>query len=123
MITRPKSVALAFLAGAVLVGALLGFTADRLVLGEQPCDRRVEAKRMRDRLASDIDLSAAQRTVFDSVLDARNLRMRTLYESLRPSADSLYADSHDAIRRMLAPDQRARYEEFVQRANARMEKR
>ncbi|HEU4628539.1 MAG TPA: hypothetical protein VFS08_02305 [Gemmatimonadaceae bacterium] len=120
--TRPKSVALAFLTGAVLVGGLLGFTADRLV-GERLCERQGDQRRTREQLAADLGLDPAQRVVFDSLLDARVRRLRALYATVRPQADSLYNDSHDQIRRILTPEQRARYEELVKRANARMEKR
>ena len=120
--TRPKSVALAFLTGAVLVGGLLGFTADRLV-GEKMCEHRGDQRRTREQLAADLGLDSTQQIEFDSLLDARNLRMRALFATVRPQADSLYNESHEQIRQMLTPDQRARYEQFVQRANARTEKR
>lgn len=120
--TRPKSVALAFLTGAVLVGGLLGFTADRLV-GERMCERRGDPRRTREQLAADLGLDSAQRVTFDSLLDARNRRMRALYATVHPQADSLYNDTRDQIRRTLSPEQRAKFEELVRRANARSEKR
>lgn len=109
--TRPKSVALAFLVGAVLVGALLGFTADRLV-GERMCEHRSDRRRALEQLTTDLGLDSAQRVEFDSLLDARNRRVRAIYN-----------EGHEQIRRILTPAQRAKYEQFVRRANERMEKR
>ncbi|HEX6629698.1 MAG TPA: hypothetical protein VF048_01340 [Gemmatimonadaceae bacterium] len=109
--TRPKSVALAFLTGAVLVGGLLGFTADRIV-GEHLCERRGDQHRTFDQLATDLGLDSAQRVQFDSLLTARNQRVRVLYH-----------DTRDQIRQMLSPDQRVRFEELVRRANERSENR
>ena len=121
--TRPKSVALAFLSGAVLVGALLGFTADRLVLGEQMCERKKDQGAMREQLAADLGLDPAQRATVDSLLDARNARVRALYATVRPKADSLYLETRDEIRQVLTPDQRGKFEQFISRSNARAEKR
>jgi Spy/CpxP family protein refolding chaperone len=122
--TRPKSVALAFLAGALLVGGLLGFTADRVVFGERLCDHRAErGGRLRERLATDLDLSPAQRATVDSLLDARDVRVRALFAEVRPAADSLYLETRDHIRQVLTPEQRRQFEEFIARSNARTEKR
>ena len=101
--SRPKSVALAFLTGAVLVGALLGFTADRL--------------------AADLDLDAGQRVAVDSLLDLRHVRLKALYAPLRPQADSLYLVTRDEIRQALSPDQREQFEQVISRTNARSESR
>lgn len=113
--TRPKSVALAFLAGAFLVGGLLGFTADRLVMRNQVCDPRS----MRTRLAEDLSLTGRQRAVVDSVLDLRNRRMDDVTAPLRPQLDSLMGQARDEIRAILTPAQRAKFEEKVRESDAR----
>ena len=89
VMSRPKSVALAFLSGAVLVGGLLGFTADRVVFGDQLCERKQDQGRLRDRLHADLGLDDGQRAAVDSLLDARDVRMRALFDPIRPKADSL----------------------------------
>lgn len=119
--SRPKSVAIAFLAGAVLVGALLGFTADRLVVGNR-CDHDRDGS-FRDRLAADLSLDARQRVAVDSLLDLRHVRIKTLYAPLRPQADSLYLVTRDEIRQVLTPAQREQFEQVISRTNARSESR
>ena len=118
---RPKSVALAFLAGAVLVGALLGFTADRLVAGDR-CRHDREGS-FRDRLAADLALDARQRVAVDSLLDVRHVRIKALYAPLRPQADSLYLVTRDEIRQVLTPAQREQFDQVISRVNARSESR
>jgi hypothetical protein len=121
--TRPKSVALAFLSGAVLVGGLLGFTADRVMFAEQLCERKQDQGRLRERLAADLGLDDGQRATVDSLIDARDVRMRALYDPVRPKADSLYLETRDQIRQVLTPEQRAKFEQFIARSNARRETR
>lgn len=113
--TRPKSVALAFLVGAFLVGGLLGFTMDRLIVRNQVCDQGS----MRTRLAEDLSLTSQQRAVVDSVLDLRNARMDVVTEPLRPQLDSLMWQARDDIRAILTPTQRAKYEEKIRESDAR----
>ena len=95
--TRPKSVALAFLSGAVLVGGLLGFTADRVMFGDRLCEQKRDQGHLRERLAADLGLDDRQRAAVDSLLDARDVRVRALYAPLRPKADSLYLVTRDAL--------------------------
>jgi hypothetical protein len=121
--TRPKSVALAFLAGAVLVGGLLGFTADRVMFGDQLCEHKRDQGRLRDRLAADLGLDPTQRAAVDSLLDARDVRVRALYAPIRPQADSLYLETRHRIRQVLTEEQRQKFAEFIDRSNARRETR
>ena len=64
---RPKQQALAFLLGALLVGGVLGFSADRVFRQDEltPAQRRAQ-------FYEDIGITAQQRPVLDSLLDARN---------------------------------------------------
>ena len=113
--TRPKSVALALLAGAFLVGGLLGFTADRLVVKNQVCDQRGQ----RTRLAENLSLTSRQRAAVDSVLDLRNMRMNEVTEPLRPQLDSLMGQAREDIRAILTPAQRIKYEEQIRESDSR----
>ena len=121
--TRPKSVALAFLSGAVLVGALLGFTADRVVFGEQICEKKRDQTHLRERLATDLGLDAAQRAAVDSLLDVREMRRRAVMAPLQPTIDSLYLETRHGIRQVLTEEQRRKFEDFIARSNARTERR
>lgn len=111
--TRPKSVAIALLGGAVLVGALLGFTADRIVLREQLCEERWEQGRLRNRLADELSLTDEQRLAVDGALDRRNERMRAIMEPVRPQLDSAVEHTRDEIRQLLTPAQRAQFERLL----------
>lgn len=117
--TRPKSVALAFLLGALLVGGLLGFTADRLLLREQICEKWWDQRRLRTRLAEDLSLTETQRVAVDSILDLRNRRINEVVAPVRPQMDSLMGEARDEIRTLLTPAQRTKFEEKIRESDAR----
>jgi Spy/CpxP family protein refolding chaperone len=110
--TRTKGAALAFYAGAVLVGALLGIIADRVVLRERLAREWRDPRSMRDRIAVQLDLDADQRARFDTILDARNRRYDSLMAPVRPVLDSVGTAARQEIQAMLTPEQRARYEDM-----------
>jgi hypothetical protein len=102
---RPKQQALAFLLGALLVGGVLGFSADRVFRqGElTPAQRRAA-------FYEDIGITAEQRPVMDSILDDRNCRMDSVVKTVQPALDSIKAASRVTMDRLLTPDQHARLE-------------
>lgn len=114
--TRPKSVALAFLLGALLVGGLLGFTADRLVLRDKTCEHW-DQRRLRTQLAEDLALTEGQRVAVDSILNLRNRRINEVVAPVRPQMDSLMGEARDDIRTLLTPAQRAKFEEKVRESD------
>ena len=77
---RPKQQALAFLLGALLVGGVLGFSADRVFRQEQltPAQRRAQ-------FYEDIGITVQQRPVLDSLLDDRNCRMDSVVKTIQPA--------------------------------------
>jgi CxxC motif-containing protein (DUF1111 family) len=102
---RPKQQALAFLLGALLVGGVLGFSADRVFRqGElTPAQRRAA-------FYEDIGITAEQRPVMDSILDDRNCRMDSVVKTVQPALDSIKAASRVTMDRLLTPNQHARLE-------------
>jgi hypothetical protein len=102
---RPKQQALAFLLGALLVGGVLGFSADRVLRQDEltPAQRRAQ-------FYDDIGIAAQQRPVLDSLLDARNCRMDSVVKGVQPALDTIKAASRMQMDRLLTPDQRARHE-------------
>ncbi len=120
--TRQKSVAAAFLGGALLVGGLLGFTADRLVLGAT-CEKQWDQRHLRTRLAEDLALSEGQRTSVDSILDRRTARTRALIDPIRPQLDSAVDAARDEIRAVLSPEQRVKFEAMVRETDSSEAKR
>lgn len=101
---RSKQQALMFLLGAVLVGGVLGFSADR-VLHEQP---RNWAPRMR--MYDDLELSEAQRARMDSLLDDRNCQIGAVMKPVRPHLDSIKKAAHQQMLQILTPEQQAKLE-------------
>lgn len=102
---RPKQQALAFLLGAVLVGGVVGFSADRVFHHD---DTTVAAKRKA--LYDDLDLQPAQRAAMDSLFDARNCQYDATFKSIQPSLDSLKTATREKIDRILTPEQRTKLE-------------
>jgi Spy/CpxP family protein refolding chaperone len=100
---RPKQQALAFLLGAVLVGGVVGFSADRVFRSN---DNSIAARRQA--LYDDLDLKDAQRAALDSVFDDSNCQLETLFKPIQPSLDSIKAARRLAMNAILTPDQRTR---------------
>lgn len=101
---RSKQQALMFLLGAVLVGGVLGFSADRVFQDKQ----KHWAPRMR--MYNDLELSEAQRSTMDSLLDDRNCQISALMKPVSPQLDSIKKAAHQQILAILTPEQRAKIE-------------
>jgi hypothetical protein len=100
---RPKQQALAFLLGALLVGGVVGFSADRMF---RQTDNSIAARRKR--MYDDLALAQPQRLALDSVFDASNCQLDALYSPLQPAYDSIKAARRMQINAILTPDQRQR---------------
>ncbi len=107
---RTKAQAMVFLLGAVLVGGALGFTADRAIASREV---RRDRQNSRAQLADRLMLDAAQREMLDSVLDARNERMKALLAPVRPQLDSLRVAARAVIRGRLTPAQQVRWDQVL----------
>jgi Spy/CpxP family protein refolding chaperone len=102
---RPKQQAFAFLLGAVLVGGVLGFSADRMFRRD---DTSMTAKRRA--MYDDLDLRPAQRAAIDSILDARNCRYDAIFRPLQPALDSLKLETRARMNAIFTPQQRVRFD-------------
>lgn len=102
---RPKQQALAFLLGAVLVGGVVGFSADRILRQD---DGSIASKR-KD-LYDDLGLEAGQRTAMDALFDTRNCRYDAIFTPIQPALDSLKVSTRSRINLLLTPEQRVRLE-------------
>ena len=100
---RPKQQALAFLLGAVLVGGVVGFSADRVFRRD---DTSITAKRAA--MYDDLKLAPAQRAAMDSLLDARNCKYDAIFKPIQPALDTLKLETRGRINAILTPEQRAR---------------
>lgn len=104
---RTKQQALMFLLGALLVGGVLGFSAER-VLGHD--SQRDDSWYHRIGMYDDLQLTASQRAAMDSVLDERNCQMRALMLRVKPQSDSIKAAGREQMLRIMTPEQRARFD-------------
>ncbi len=112
---RSKHLALMFLLGAVLVGGVLGFTADRVIVRDRLAPGRWwSTGAMRSLLAEDLALSAAQRAQLDTILDEKHERMAEVLKPVRARMDSVDDASRAKLRAMLTDDQRRRFDEMRQ---------
>jgi hypothetical protein len=102
---RSKQTALMFLLGAVLVGGVLGFSADRVITSKG----KHWSSRMR--MYQDLALSEAQQATLDSVLDERNCQLGAVMKPVAPQLDSIRKAAHQQLVQILTPAQRARLEE------------
>lgn len=103
---------MAFVLGALLVGGVLGFTADRVLGRDDACSRYFTRSELRERFAERLELTPAQRQTIDSILDAR----RAVVDSIQaPTKDALAAVTDSATRRITAvldPEQRVKFAEM-----------
>lgn len=120
---RSKSVALLFLLAAFVAGIALGFTGDRLLNR----DRHHSGQRpSRDRMAKELDLTPAQRVLFDSIMTSRRTQMRDVFKPLRPQMDSLQKiakaigdSTHEQLKRVLTPAQAKKLDDMRERGRKR----
>jgi len=102
---RSKQQALMFLLGAVLVGGVLGFSADRVLSYDKS-----KGWAPRTRMYDDLRLSEAQRSRMDSLLDDRNCQIGAVMKPVRPHLDSVKHAAHQQMLQILTPEQRAQLE-------------
>jgi Spy/CpxP family protein refolding chaperone len=110
---RSKQQALMFLLGALLVGAILGFSADRFLGERRPDTPETKRQAMYD----DLQLTAAQRVAMDSLLDQRHCQLARTLATVQPRLDSIRASARAQMDRLLTPEQRTRLD--ARRAKAR----
>jgi hypothetical protein len=114
---RSKQQAIMFLLGAVLVGGVLGFSAER-VMNHAAKDHSWTA---RTAMYDDLGLSPAQRASMDSVLDERNRRVDSLLKPVKAQIDSVRANARTQFYRIFTTGQRAKFEARIQEDSLRRE--
>ena len=113
---RPKRQALAFLLGAVLVGGVVGFSADRVFRKD---DTSIAAKRLA--LYDDLELRPEQRSAMDSLFDARNCKYDAIFSPIQPALDTLKLETRARMDAILTSEQRVRLEARRREDDARKE--
>ena len=112
---RSKQQALMFLLGAVLVGGVLGFSAERVMLHAD----KDHSWAARTAMYDDLDLSPGQRAAMDSALDEKNRRVDSLLKPVKPQIDSVRAIARTQFYRIFTPEQRAKFENRVREDSLR----
>jgi Spy/CpxP family protein refolding chaperone len=102
---RPKQQALAFLLGAVLVGGVVGFSAERMFRRD---DTTISARRKA--MYDDLGLRPAQRAAMDSLFDARNCKYDAIFRPIQPALDTLKVQTRARIDAILTAEQRVKLE-------------
>ena len=115
---RPKEIAFALLAAALLAGGALGYAAGRFTSARE--DAPGEHGAMRHYLATRLDLTPAQAAGVDSILEARHREMTRLIAPVQPQLDSARTPARRQIMALLDPDQQRRFQEMVQRRDSAM---
>lgn len=125
---KSKGMAILFLLGAFLAGGALGFTAGRMLDKRKAWSPHDGRESMSARIAEELDLTAAQRTLMDSLMTRRREQIREVYRPLRPQLDSLekvgrvISDStHAQVRRILTPEQQVKWDAMRDRARKQYE--
>ena len=114
---RSKQQALMFLLGAVLVGGVLGFSAERVML--HASNERSWAAR--NAMYDDLELTPAQRAAMDSIIDEKNRRVDSLLKPVKPQIDSVRANARAQFYRVFTSEQRTKFEARVREDSLRRE--
>ena len=112
-----KQQALMFLLGALLVGGVVGFSAERVMRNANK-DHSWSA---RTTMYDDLALSPAQRAAMDSVIDEKNRRVDSLLKPVKPQIDSVRANARTQFYRIFTPEQRTKFEARVREDSTRRE--
>src|ERR1041385_1966987 len=114
---RSKQQALMFLLGALIVGGVLGFSADRVVSASKTPRSWAQRTSMYDELG----ISSEQRLRIDSMLDESSCLVDSLYRPLKPAMDSLMARRKADMLTLLTPEQRTKLAAREARFKARQD--
>jgi hypothetical protein len=102
-----------FLLGAFLTGGVVGFAAGRTAQPSRT-SRSFDERAMRDEFAQQLNLSADQRRVIDSVFDWRRARSREIMLQYRPALDSVRDSARVLMRAVLDSTQRTKFAELIE---------
>ena len=107
-----RSVALAFVLGALLVGGVLGFTADRVLGRDDACARYFTRSELRKRFADRLELTPVQRAKVDSILDAKRSAMDSIQAPMKAAMTTVSDSATRRIEAVLDARQRQEFAEM-----------
>lgn len=104
-----KSLAMAFVLGALLVGGVLGFTAERVFGHDETCANYFTRVEMRKRFAEKLRLSAEQRSKIEAILDRKRAAMDSVLAPVKSQLRAVSDSTTKRIEAVLDDSQRARF--------------
>lgn len=107
-----RSLALAFVLGALLVGGVLGFTADRVLGRDDACSRYFTRSELRKRFADRLELTPVQRAKVDSILDVKRAAMDSIQAPVKAAMGAVSDSATHRIDSLLDATQRAKFAEM-----------
>ena len=108
---RPKEIAIALLAAALLAGGALGYAGGRFAAMRDSAPGEHGA--MRRYLAARLDLTPGQTARVDTILDARHREMTRIITPVQPQLDSARAAARKQIMALLTLEQQRRFQELL----------
>lgn len=114
-----KQLAMVFLLGALLVGTVLGFTADRFLAKDLFGAGSKDRRSMRERFHNDLGVDAGQRRRVDSLLDLKHAQIAEVMKPIQPRLEAISDSTRAQIARLLTPAQQQRFEQMHQEMLAR----
>lgn len=103
---------MAFILGALLVGGVLGFTADRIFGHDEACANYYTRVEMRKRFADKLHLTAEQRRQVDAILDGKRAKMDSVMAPVRAEMQAVSDSTTKRIEAVLDASQRAKFAEM-----------
>ena|SRR5438105_2874557 len=112
---RSRQQALMFLLGAVLVGGVVGFSADRMFQHQ----RFAAGYGPRARFYDELGLTQPQRATMDSLAFENECQVAAVIKPVRPQLDSIRRTFRAEQRKVYSPDQLAKVQEREKEIKAR----
>lgn len=117
---RSKQQALMFLLGAVLVGGVLGFSAERVFGHEKLVEQYGHDRRA---FYDDLGLTDQQRATLDSLAFEQGCEVRIVLAPEKPALDSIRNRFKAEMRQVFTPEQLSKLESREKEIKARREAR
>lgn len=112
----------------LVVGLLLGAAATFLALRHGPFrheshSAEARATRMVERFTHELDLTADQKAQVMAILDGKRGEIRSLDDEMRPRFQEIRRTIREDIRKILTPEQLAKFEDMEKKRREKHEKR
>ena len=108
-----KNLAMMFLLGAFLTGGALGFSANGYMNRDRICTTGSYGSGLSTIMSKRLELSPAQESRVDSILDERGRQYRIVMSPIQPKIDSIKLNARGQIRLVLSPEQIREFEALI----------